>query len=213
MFKIIIMKKIVLTIAAIVIVAGVYAQEKIQLPQPDKTGGMPLMEALNKRATDRGPFNGQALSPQQMSDLLWAAWGVNRPDGKRTAPSANNSQEIELYIFTAEGAYRYDAAEHVLYWVKKGDFRKEVVTRDFGSTSVDIFFVADLSKRGGSEEQKQLMSAMDAGYISQNIYLYCASEGLGTVVYAGSLSREKVAGHLGLKENHWVVGGQSVGIK
>ena len=207
------MKKIVLTLVAAMMAVGLYAQEKIALPQPAKTGGMPLMEALNKRETNRGPFNGQALTPQQMSDLLWAAWGVNRPDGKRTAPSASNSQEIDLYVFTAEGAYRYDASAHALFLVKKGDYRKEVVTRDFGSTAVDIFFVADLDKRRGDNEQKRQMSAMDAGYISQNIYLYSASAGLGTVVYTGSLSREKVVEHLGLKENQWVVGGQSVGMK
>ena len=208
-----IMKKLVLTMAMALMVAGAYAQEKINLPAPDKTGGMPLMEALNNRVSDRGPFSGKTLTPQQMSNLLWAAWGVNRPDGKRTAPSSMNLQEIDLYIFTAEGAYRYDAPEHALYPVKSGDFRTEVVTRDFGSTAVDIFFVADLDKRRGSDEQRRLDSSIDTGYISQNIYLYCASEGLGTVVYAGSLSREKVVEHLGLRENQWVVGGQSVGIK
>lgn len=207
------MKKIILTIAVAAMTFGVYAQDKVQLPAPNKTGGMPLMEALNKRITDRGPFNGQALTPQQMSDLLWAAWGITREDGRRTAPSASNAQEIDLYIFTAEGAYRYDAAENALYPVKSGDFRKEVVTRDFGNTSVDIFFVADLDKRRGDDEQKRLMSAIDAGYISQNIYLYCTSEGLGTVVYTGSLNRDKVVEHLGLGANYFVVGGQSVGIK
>lgn len=199
--------------AATILAVSVYAQEKIELPAPNKTGGMPLMEALNNRVTDRGPFNGQALTPQQMSDLLWAAWGINREDGRRTAPSASNVQEIDLYIFTAEGAYRYDAAENALYPVRTGDFRKEVVTRDFGNTSVDIFFVADLNKRRGDDEQKRLMSAIDAGYISQNIYLYCTSVGFGTVVYTGSLNRDKVAEHLSLGANHFVVGGQSVGVK
>jgi len=207
------MKRGFFVLAMLAIGLTAVGQEKITLPQPIKTGGMPLMEALSKRSSDRGPFSGKALTQQQMSDLLWAAWGINRPDGKRTAPSASNAQEIDIYIFTAEGAYRYDAPEHALYPVKKGDFRKEVVTRDFGSTAVDIFFVADLDKRRGSEEQKQQMSAIDTGYISQNIYLYCASEGLGTIVYTGSLSREKVAEHLGLGEHQWVVGGQSVGIK
>jgi len=171
------------------------------------------MEALNNRVTDRGPFSGKTLTDQQMSDLLWAAWGVNRPDGKRTAPSASNAQELELYTFTAAGIYHYDALENTLYLIKKGDFRKEVVTRDFGNTAVDVFFVADLDKRRGDEESKRLMSYIDAGYISQNIYLYCASEGLGTVVYTGSLDRKKVAEHLGLGNNFHVVGGQSVGIK
>lgn len=189
------------------------AQERITLPQPQKTGGMPLMEALNRRATDR-EFSGQSLTPQQLSDLLWAAWGINRPDGRRTAPSANNMQEIDLYLFMPEGAYRYDAVAHALELVKGGDFRSEVVTRDFGGTeAAAIFMVADLDKRQGSDEQKRLMSATDSGFISQNIYLYCASEGLGTVVYHGSLDRDKVVEHLGLKGNHWVVAGQSVGVK
>ena len=202
-----------MTIAVVLMGVGVYAQEKTVLLLPEKTGGMPLMEALDRRASDRGPFNGEPLSLRQMSNLLWAAWGINRPDGRRTAPSANNTQEIELYIFTAEGAYRYDAAEHALYPVKTGDFRKEVVTRDFGDTAVDIFFVADLEKRQGDEAQKRQVASIDAGFISQNIYLYCASERLGTVVYTGSLSREKVAKHLGLRETQWVIGGQSVGVK
>ncbi|MCD8186152.1 MAG: SagB/ThcOx family dehydrogenase [Rikenellaceae bacterium] len=207
------MKKIMWTAAAMLLAATMYAQEKTVLPQPRKSGGMPLMEALDNRATDRGPFSGKTLTSQQMSDLLWAAWGVNRPDGKRTAPSASNSQELELYIFTSEGAFRYDALEHALYSIKPGDFRKEVVTRDFGDTAVDIFFVADLEKRRGDDESKRLMSYIDAGYISQNIYLYCASEGLSTVVYTGSLNRQKAAEHLGLSERHLVVGGQSVGVK
>jgi SagB-type dehydrogenase family enzyme len=206
------MKKI-LIIVAMMMAINASAQEKTTLPAPNKTGGMPLMEALSKRSTDRGPYNGTALTQQQLSDLLWAAWGVNRADGKRTAPSASNNQEIDLYIFTAEGAYRYDAPEHALYLVKQGDFRKEVVTGNFGSSAVDVFFVADFNKRRGSDEAKRQASSIDAGYISQNIYLYCASEGLGTVVYTGSLNRDKVVEHLGLAPHQWVVGGQSVGMK
>jgi nitroreductase len=193
------------------LVCGAWAQETIALPQPEKTGGMSLMEALDRRATDRGPFDGEALTVQELSNLLWAAWGVNRAGGGRTAPSANNSQEIDLYLFTREGGYRYDAADNALTLICSGDYRKEVVTRGFGETAVDIFFVANLDKRSGDAEARRLMSATDSGYISQNIYLYCASQGWGTVVYHGSLDRDKVTTLLGLQPNQWVVGGQSVG--
>ncbi len=190
------------------------AQEFKSLPQPTTTGGMPLMQALAERTTVR-QYTGEPLTDQQLSDLLWAAWGVNREDGKRTAPSANNLQEIDLYLFTSEGGYRYDAVNNRLEELVKGDYRGEVCTGAFGSTAaVNLFFVADFDKRPGNDTaHKREISSIDAGYISQNIYLFCASEGLGTVVYTGSLNRKRVAELLSLPESRWVVGGQSVGKK
>ena len=206
------MKRNLLLLLAILIFGAGYAQTKVMLPEPDKTGGMPLMEALSKRSTDRN-FTGKALTQQQLSDLLWGAWGINRADGRRTAPSAVNEQDIDLYVFLPDGAYRYDAGEHALVVVAKGDFRDGVCTQAFGKTApVHVVFVSDLTRlRGNDEQQKRITAAADSGFIGQNIYLVAASEGMKSVVYHGGIDRTKVAELLGLPATSWPVCGQAVG--
>ncbi|MDR3119222.1 MAG: SagB/ThcOx family dehydrogenase [Mediterranea sp.] len=167
------MKKSVL-LAGLFMALSVSAQD-IVLPKPVTTGGMPLMEALSKRSSSR-EFSTADLDNQTLSNMLWAAWGFNRSD-KRTAPSASNKQELSLYVVLKSGVYYYDAKANKLVQKAQGDVRGKMGKQNFVATApVNIVFVEDKSKQGSG--------AVDSGFISQNIYLFCASEGLATVVRA-----------------------------
>jgi SagB-type dehydrogenase family enzyme len=185
--------------------------QAIRLPKPQMDGGKPLMQVLRDRKSARA-FSGQRLSEQALSNLTWAAFGINRPDGRRTAPSASNRQEVEVYVVTPEGGYLYDAKEHVLAPVAAGDFRAQAGTQDYVKDApVNLVFVADTAKMGkGSDEQKALNYGADTGFISQNVYLYCTSEGLATVVRA-SVDREALAKALKLRPEQKIVLAQTVG--
>ena len=196
------------------VMGSALAQETgaIKLPPPETAGGMPLMQALKARHSTR-EFSRQPLPPQVLSNLLWAANGVNRPDsGKRTAPSARDWREIDVIVTTAEGAYRYDPPSHSLIRVVAGDIRQltgkqELVAR----VPVNLVYVADLERMSeASAEDKTLYSAADAGFIAQNVYLYCASAGLAVVV-RGLVNREALGAALGLGENQRIILAQSVG--
>jgi hypothetical protein len=200
------MKRLLLSLLAAFAVGGLSAQN-IDLPAPQKTGGMPLMEALAKRATVRA-LDAKALTPQQLSDLLWAAFGINRPDGRRTAPSARNWQETDLYLLLPSGAYLYDAPPHRLNQVGAEDIR---AAGGGQSAPAILLFVADLAKLGGSNiEGKKNTANIDTGYISQNVYLYCASAGLATG-FRGSADRPALMAKLKLREDQLIIGAQSVG--
>ena len=166
--------------------------QNIKLPAPNKEGDKPLMQALNERQTHRD-FSAKQLSDQQLSDLLWAAVGVNHPDGKRTAPTARNCQQIEVYVFMEKGVYLYDAKENMLKLMVKGDQRKMVAMQPFPAEApVLLVMVANYDKMTGMDmEHKEFYGATDCGYVCQNIYLYCASEGLHTVSL-GSIQRDKI---------------------
>ncbi|HOY32681.1 MAG TPA: SagB/ThcOx family dehydrogenase [Bacteroidales bacterium] len=186
--------------------------ENLILPSPVMKGGKPLMEALKDRQTRRN-FSEQKLTQQQLSDLLWAAFGINRPEsGKRTAPSAVNWQETEVYVSLESGIYLYDAKKNVLQAVFAGDHRKDMGKQDFaGDAAVVLIYVADYSRMGErSKEDKEFYSAVDAGYISQNVYLYCSSQNLATVVM-GYIDREKIKEYLKLKDDKKVILTQCVG--
>ena len=186
--------------------------QTIALPKPQTDGGRPLMQALKARHSTR-EYSDQKLSQQTLSNLLWAAWGINRPDsGKRTAPSARNWQEIDVYVILPEATYVYDAKAHALKPVVAKDLRPIAGTQDYPKTApVNLLYVADLSKiTKGNAESKAFYSAADAGFIAQNVYLFCASEGLGTVV-RGLIDRPALAKALGLKPQHKVLLGQTVG--
>ncbi len=156
----------------------------MQLPKPQTTGGKPVMQALAERKSSRR-FASEPLSPQVLSNLLWAAFGFNRP-GMRTAPSAHNAQETELFVVMAAGIYRYDAKANVLEPVLAGDRRALAGTQDFVKIApVSLVYVADLSRlKGAPDEQRAVWAAVSVGAMVQNVYLYCASEGLGAVVRA-----------------------------
>lgn len=184
----------------------------IKLPPPQMEGGKPLMQVLKERHSTR-EFSDKQLAPQLLANLLWAAAGVNRPEsGKRTAPSARNWREIDIYITTAEAVYRYDNQEHVLQLVQKGDLRAVTGVQDFVATApLNLVYIADLSRmQEADKDQQQFYSAADAGFIAQNVYLFCASEGLATVV-RGSIDRKALGKALGLNKNQQIILAQTVG--
>jgi SagB-type dehydrogenase family enzyme len=182
----------------------------IQLPKPQMEGGKPLMQALKDRMTIR-TYSEEKLPVQTLSNLLWAAFGINRPDGRRTAPSAKNWQEIDIYVATPDGVYIYDAKGNVLNPVSAKDVRAMTGTQAYvKEAAVNLVFVASYSKvEGGGADQNILVGA-DTGFISQNVYLYCASEGLATVIRA-SIDRETLAKELKLKPDQKIIMSQSVG--
>lgn len=201
-------------VALLISPAWLAAQElkPIDLPSPQTDGGLPLMQALKARHTTR-EFKAEKLPPQVLANLLWAAFGINRPDiGKRTAPSARNWQEIDLYVATAEGLYVYDAKGNRLNPVLAEDVRAATGTQDFvKSAPLNLVYVADLAKTGNANAEAQtLFTAMDAGFIAQNVYLFCASEGLVTVV-RGSVDRTALAKVMKLRPNQRIIAAQTVG--
>jgi nitroreductase len=203
-------------LALIVAAAGpVPAQDlvRITLPAPQTDGGKPLMQALKARATSRA-FATDPLPQQTLSNLLWAAWGINRPDsGKRTAPSARDWRETDVYVVMAAGAYLYDAAANALTPVAAGDLRTLTGTQDFVKDApVTLVLVADTARmKGAQPDMHQAYAWGDAAFISQNVYLFCASEGLATGVRA-SVDPEALARALKLGSTQLVVFAQSVGL-
>lgn len=200
--------------ALLITSAWLAAQElkPIELPQPQTEGGKPLMQALKGRHTTR-EFKPNPLPAQVLSDLLWAAFGINRPEsGKRTAPSARNWQEIDIYVAMAEGTYVYDAKAHRLNPILSGDVRAATGGQDFVKDApVNLVYIADLAKTGdASAEGQNLYTAVDTGFISQNVYLFCASEGLATVV-RGTVDRPALAKLLKLRADQKIIVAQTVG--
>ncbi len=185
--------------------------KNMRLLPPDTEGGKPLMQALSERKSSR-EFRPDELPPQVLSNLLWAANGVNRPDGRRTSPSAKNTQEIEIYVAKKEALYLYDAKEHALTVVIPEDIRSRIGRQVFVQDApVGLIFVSNTGKfRGGSEEDASFYSATDTGYVSQNVYLFCASEGLSTVVL-GTIDRDQLAKTMKLQPRQRIILTQPVG--
>ena len=195
---------------------GVQAQaqksQNILLPPPQTEGGRPLMQVLKDRKSDRS-FDSKALSDQMLSNLLWAAFGINRTDrGMRTAPSAMNWQEMDIYVALNNGLYIYNAKLHSLDLVAGEDLRGSTGMQDFaGEAPVNLVFVADYKKMGDApDEFKDPMANADAGFIAQNVYLFCASEGLGTVVRA-MIDRKQLASLMQLRDTQRIILAQTVG--
>lgn len=199
------------TMAALLAAGTAVAQAPVELPAPRKTGGMPLMEALAKRATSR-ELDTRDLPVEHLSNLLWAGFGVNRADGRRTAPSSMNKQEIEIYVLLKSGAYVYDAPGHRLALVLAEDVRALGGRQEFVKDApVTLVYVADLARmQEAPAAQKHETAAIDAGFVSQNVYLYCASEGLATGVRAW-VDVEALGKRLGLRADQRIVAAQSVG--
>ena len=190
------MRKLSFIFASLLLVVTMYAQDlkAIKLSSPDKNRGSSIMKALSDRHSDR-EYAAKELSLQDLSDLLWAANGINRPesgkrtnginrpDGKRTAPSALNKQDIDIYVIMKEGAYLYDAKANSLQPIAKGDHRAAVAgSQDFvKSAPVSLVLVSDLSRFGNIADHTKLMAAVDAGIVCQNINIFCAATGLATV--------------------------------
>ena len=202
--------KVSTLICASVFCTFVLSAGTTDLPAPEKKGGMPLMQALNERRTVR-TYKADDLSSQQISNLLWSANGINRSNGKRTAPSAINRQEIDLYLLTSKAVFKYDPAANALQKVKDGDFRKWA-----GKFAAPVYvaLVADLKKAVNADYAR-----VDAGYVSQNIYLYCAASGLGTCAIGsfshipGSDKGAELNNALKLSKDQVVILTHSVGIR
>ncbi len=177
----------------------------IALPPPQKTGGMPLMEALSKRKSTREFSSDKRLSEQQLADLLWAACGFNRED-KLTIPTALNKQEITVYVITPEGAWLYVAKENKLTQVTDKDIRDYAAAQDYAKKApLNIAIVSDKELMA-----HDIFAGTDAGAVMQNIYLWCAANEVGTVT-RGSFDGESLAKALGLKESQRVILVQTVG--
>ncbi|CAN5924306.1 SagB/ThcOx family dehydrogenase [soil metagenome] len=187
------------------------AAATIELPAPTRDGGMPLMEAFAKRRSSR-EFSRDALPLPLLSNLLWAAFGVNRPDGGRTAPSAINAQEIDVYVALPAGAYLYDAKTHALRLVAAADLRRITGYQDFvDEAPLDLVYVADHSRmKMVPAGQRESYASAAAGAISQNVYLFAASSGLATVIRAW-IDRAAIADALGLTHDQQVILSQTVG--
>lgn len=185
--------------------------QPIKLPPAQTDGGKPLMQVLKTRHTTR-EFDMAKLPMQVLSNLLWAGFGMNREDGKRTAPSAVNWQEIDIYVFLQEGTYVYQAREHMLKPVAAGDMRAATGGQAFVATvPVNLVYVADFAKTGKiPPEQRDVWSPADAGFIAENVYLFCASEGLNVVV-RGMIDKPALAAKLQLRPEQRIWLAQSVG--
>jgi SagB-type dehydrogenase family enzyme len=191
----------------------------IKLPIPQRSLEFPLMKALETRRTKR-KWKGEPLSDQDLSNLLWAACGITQAEtkiikSKRTAPSASNAQEIKIYVATKEGLFLYDEKEHQLIQVLAQDIREDIGTQKMmHSAPVGLIYVSDYSRMkvylSKDEDRKWFFSGTDTGFISQNVYLYCAAANLSTAVL-GLVNREKLHELMRLKECEKVVFTQVVG--
>jgi SagB-type dehydrogenase family enzyme len=183
-----------------------------KLPRPTLGGGMPLMEALRLRQSRR-EFDPRGLPAKALSELLWAAAGINRHElGGRTAPSAMNSQEVAVYVALPEGLYRYEPTSHRLQLVTASDVRRVTGYQDFVDTApLDLVYVADHSAMPlVPAGQREAYAYAAAGAMAQNVYLYCASAGLGTVIRAW-FDRTALSRAMGLQSNHQLLLAQTVG--
>jgi len=204
---------LVLAVVSFLYASGRAEEAKpIALPVPQTEGGKPLMQALKERKSVR-EFSSRELPLQVLSDLLWAACGINRPDsGRRTAPTARNMQEIDVYVAKADGLYLYDAKTNTLLPVLAEDIRGVTGNQDFVKAApVNLIFVADRSKmKGMAEDDAAFYAATDTGYASENVYLFCASAGLATVV-RGRVDRAALAKEMKLRPGQKVILAQTVG--
>jgi SagB-type dehydrogenase family enzyme len=189
------------------------AATTLALPPPKRSGGMPLMEALRKRESQR-EFAPKALRKQTLSDLLWAAGGINRPElGGRTAPSAMNAQEVQLYVALPQGLYRYEPSTHELQLAAATDVRRVTGYQDFVDTApLDLVYVADHARmKLVPAARREAYAFAAAGAIAQNVYLFCASAGLVTVIRAW-FDRDALTQAMGLGSDQQLLLAQTVGL-
>jgi len=189
------------------------AQEtrSIQLSKPDLASGGSLMQALSKRSSAR-EFSPEPLPVGTLSNLLWAGYGINRGNGMRTAPSAMNFQDIDIYVILPGGLYLYDAKMSQLKLIAAEDLRALAGVQEYVKTApANLIYVSDYGKiKSGEAEDKLLLAAVETGAIVENVYLYCASEGLAAVVRA-SINRPALAKAMQLKPDQKIILGQTVG--
>ncbi len=186
------MMKKILTVLALSGLTALFAADEIKLPAPQKNGGMSLREALNSRHTIR-KFQNEELTLQQLSDMLWSANGVNRPNGKRTAPSAMDKRDIMIYAALKDGAYFYNPEKHLLEKITDADLRNAC-----GKSSAPCYLILIPDR---VKQSREAFAAVDAGYVSQNIYLAAQANGLGTCAMGSIVDRKKIADELKTGKN------------
>lgn len=197
--------------AAMPVFAATQKLLPVELPAPRTEGGMPLMNALKLRRSTR-EFSGQPLSSQTLSDLLWAAFGVNRPNGYRTAPCGRYIIAIDIYVAMTDGVWIYEPKKHVLLPHLSGDIRAQTGLQDFVRTApLNLIYVARGERlKDETPEERRLLASVDTGFIGQNVYLFCASAGLVTV-FRGSVDYANLKHTLKLPSSQFVTFAQTVG--
>ena len=207
------MRQLVISLAAILIAFGASAQDKVNLPAPRKDAPMPLYQALQQRASVRD-FKTDPIPDQTLSDLLWAALGINREDGRLTAPTAMNTQEIRLYVCRADGCFEYIAKDNCLVKLSGKDVRKDIAGRQGSVADAPVFLVlvADLNRYRMKGEMTARFGAIDCGYVSQNICLACEALGLKTVPRAG-MDENVLKEAFGLKDGQLLLINHPVGYR
>jgi nitroreductase len=188
------------------------AGEVMDLPEPSMQGGMPLMEALGRRQSQRS-FAEREIGNELLATLLWAAFGINRPEGgERTAPSWRGSKETDIYVARADGVWLYDPESNTLTRHLEDDLRAMTGRQPFPADApVVLIYVADRTRMAEAPaEQQYLYAHVDAAFVSQNVYLFAASEGLATVVL-GNVDKDALAEALGLGDERILTFTQPVG--
>jgi nitroreductase len=182
-----------------------------QLPPPRQEGGKPLFQALHLRRSIR-EYSDRPLPPQVLSDLLWAAFGINRPNGDRTAPYWRHIMVIDVYAAMADGVWLYEPKRHVLLLHMHSDIRAQTGLQDFVARApLNLIYVAHGERmQDVAAEERRLYASVDAGFIGQNVYLFCASEGLATV-FRAAIDYEKLNRAMQLGEGQFVTFAQTVG--
>ena len=190
---------------------GAPAQELRALPAPRKEIGKPLMQALQARRSIR-EYSTRALSDQALSELLWAAYGINRPSGDRTAPYWRHIMVIDVYAAMADGVWLYEPKRHALRRQLDGDLRAQTGLQDFVATApLNLVYVVHGERmKDVSPEDRRLYGSVDAAFAGQNVYLYCASEGLATV-FRGAVDTAKLGQAMRLPAGQFVAFAQTVG--
>lgn len=208
------MKRMTLVLLAAVSAVSALSAQNIKLPEPDRTGGKPLMQCITERRTIRQYKPGVELTPKQISTMLYVAWGFNRPD-KRTVATARNRQDLEIYIALKSGIYRYNAKSNVLELKCKGNHKGELgkQTPMFEKSSAVVIYLSDLSRFGSRipRSMQIFYAAAHAGSAYQDVYLYCANENLGTVL-CKLINEDTIRSLLKLPANIEVLFAQPVGV-
>ena len=207
------MLKRILVMAVVVVTSMAAMAEDKMLPAPDMTAGTTVMEAMANRRSIR-KYTERKFTDQELSNLLWAAMGKNREDGRRTAPTCRNFQEIRLFVFDAEGVGEYHPATHSLTPCVVGDFRYLLAAgQDFVKTApICLVMVADMSKFGNVDERAKMMASVDAGIVSQNISVACAGLGFATVPRA-MMQAADIVKLLNLSDSHIAIMNNPVGFE
>ena len=198
-------------LAAAPAVAVAQELRPLDLPPPRSAGGQPLTAALRLRRSTR-EYADRPLPPQVLSDLLWAAFGVNRPSGDRTAPYWRHIMVMDVYAAMADGVWLYEPKAHALLPHSREDIRAQTGLQDFvAAAPLNLVYVAHGERMTDvSAEERRLYASVDTGFIGQNVYLFCASEGLATV-FRGAVDHAKLARTLRLPDQQFVTFAQTVG--